>query len=99
MNGSALLQHARFLAGRLVEQHPNDVPGQVQSAYEQVLTRAATAQEVDQAKVDLTELTTHWKTHLTTVKYDGPRPVAARWMAMGSFVHALLNSPEFIYID
>ena len=99
MNGSALLQHARFLAGRLVEQHPNDVPGQVQSAYEQVLTRAATAQEVDQAKVDLAELTTHWKTHLTTVKYDGPRPVAARWMAMGSFVHALLNSPEFIYID
>jgi len=99
MNGSALLQHARFLAGRLSEQHPDDVPGQVKSAYEQVLTRTATAHEIDQAKVDLARLTTHWTTHLTAIKHDAPRPMAARWMAMGSFVHALLNSPEFIYID
>ncbi len=99
MNGGAILDHARYLAGRLIEQYPGNPTEQLDRLYEQVLARPATEQENAHARDDLVELTKHWKTHLEDTRYNGPRPPAAQWMALGSVVHALLNSPEFVYID
>ncbi len=99
MNGDALLQHARFLAGRLIERHPGDASKQIDALHEQILSRPATEQENAHARDDLVELASHWETHLQDTRYNGPRPAAAQWMALGSVAHALLNSPEFVYID
>ena len=99
MNGEAVLQHARFLAGRLIERYPRDSSKQIDVLYEQVLSRPPTEQENVHARDDLVELASHWETHLENTRYNGPRPAAAQWMALGSVAHALLNSPEFVYID
>ena len=99
MNGSAIWQHARFLAGRLIERRPGDSAKQIDALYEQVLARPATQKENELARRDLAQLASHWESHLETNRHSGPRPAAARWMALGSVVHALLNSPEFVYID
>ena len=99
MNGEAALEHARFLAGRLIDEHPGDRASQVSEAYERILSRPPTDAETDLAMKDLESLDQHWVVHLETTKHAGPRREAARWMALGSFAHALLNSAEFLYID
>ena len=99
MNGEAAHEHARFLAGRLVDKHPNDRASQVAEAYERILSRRPTGAESELAMQDLESLDRHWLAHLDQAKHAGPRRDAARWMALGSFAHALLNSAEFLYID
>jgi hypothetical protein len=99
MNGPAAIEHAQYLAGRLIDQFPGDRKGQVERLYLQVLTRPPTAQEIDLALTDLADLEKHWTPHLASKKHNGPRKTAAEWMALGSLVHGLLNSPEFVYID
>ena len=99
MNGAAAHEHARFLAGRLIDEHPNDRVSQVAEAYERILSRPPTAAESELAVEDLESLDRHWLAHLDQTKHAGPRHEAARWMALGSFAHALLNSAEFLYID
>ena len=99
MNGEAALEHARFLAGRLIDENPDDRVSQVAGAYERILSRPPTAAESDLAMRDLESLDDHWLAHLGETRHAGPRREAARWMALGSFAHALLNSAEFLYID
>ncbi len=99
MNGSAVLEHARFLAGRLIDEQPDDIEAQVAAAYERILTRPPIAEEAALASRDVSELDGHWLAHLDQTRYVGPRREAARWHALGSMAHALLNSAEFLYID
>lgn len=99
MNGDAALEHARFLAGRLIDEHPGAPEGQIGAAYERILARPATNEEITLAKGDLSTLREHWLTHLEATGFVGPRQEAARWMSLGSLAHALLNSAEFLYID
>ena len=99
MNGEAALEHARFLAGRLIDENPDDRASQIAGAYERILSRLPTGAEADLAIADLESLDRHWLAHLDETKHAGPRREAARWMALGSFAHALLNSAEFLYID
>ena len=40
-----------------------------------------------------------WLTHLGDQKVTAPRAYTARWHALGDFVHAMLSSAEFIYVD
>ena len=99
MNGDAALEHARFLAGRLIDVHPDKPEAQVGEAYARILSRPATDEEVRLASADLAALKDHWLGHLDETRHVGPRQQAARWMALGSLTHALLNSAEFLYID
>ena len=98
MNGSATLEHARYLAGRLIDQYPQPEQ-QIPATYERILSRQPTDSEFRSALTDLSALKDHWLAHLEGERYVGPRHGAAHWMALGSFVHALLNSAEFLYID
>ena len=99
MNGDATLEHARFLAGRVIDEHPGRPEAQVGEAYTRILSRPATDEEVRLASADLAALNEHWLGHLDETRYVGPRQQAANWMALGSLTHALLNSAEFLYID
>ena len=99
MNSDAALEHARFLAGRLIDEHAGKPDAQIGSAYMRILSRPATSEEVKLASADLAALSEHWLRHLDESRHLGPRQQAARWMALGSLTHALLNSAEFLYID
>ena len=99
MNGAAALEHVRYLAGRLIDELPAKTAGQISAAYERILSRPPTTAEARMAAQDLTALEEHWFAQLDETRYVGPRVAAARWMALGSFAHALLNSAEFVYID
>ena len=99
MNGDAVLEHARYLAGRLIDENPGQSEEQVAAAYERILSRPPSDEEVRLATLDLSALEGHWAAHLDNVRHVGPRREAARWMALGSLSHALLNSAEFLYID
>ena len=99
MNGDASREHARYLAARLIDEHPGERETQIREAYLRVLSRPATPEEVRLASADLAALGEHWRGHLDASRYVGPRGEAAGWMALGSLTHALLNSGEFAYID
>ena len=99
MNGEATLEHARNLSGRLIDEHPGRTEDQIVAAYERILSRPPTSEEARMAAEDIAGLDRHWLAHLEQTRYVGPRQEAARWMALGSFSHALLNSAEFLYID
>ena len=99
MNGEAALEHARYLAGRLMDEHPGDPGAQIADAYERILSRPPAREEASMAADDLATLNEGWLAHLDSQRHVGPRRDAARWMALGSFAHALLNSAEFLYID
>ena len=45
VNGELMRGHARYLAGRLMDQAPGDTPGQVEQLYLEVLSRYPTARE------------------------------------------------------
>ena len=99
MNSAAVLDHARYLAGRLIDERPDEPGTQVARAYERILSRPPTEAEEELAQRDLSALEGHWLAHLEGERYEGPRQPAARWMALGSLTHALLNSADFLYID
>lgn len=99
MNGAETLGHARYLAGRLLDENPSDTKVAIASAYRRVLSRQATPGEL-QAGVDaLAAFRDHWRNHLSAKKEPAPVDSMAQWMALGDFVHALLNSAEFSYVD
>ncbi len=99
MNGTATLGHARYLAGRVIDELPGQAEAQVRALYTRVLSRPPTGAEAQAALADLDGLQMHWRAHLEETRHAGPRQPTARWMALGSLAHALLNSADFLYID
>ena len=99
MNGETQIEHSRYLAGRLIDEHPDQARDQVAALYRTVLSRPPTADEAEAAQADLATLKESWLTHLEDARHPGPRQATAAWMALGSFAHAMLNSAEFLYID
>ena len=99
MNSELTLQHARYLAGRLLDEYPDQAADRIGTVYYRILARPPTDQEADAAAQDLAALREHWLVHFQATKHVGPRRSTAEWMALGSFAHALLNSAEFLYID
>lgn len=99
MNSTESLGHARYLAGRLLDEHPSDTREILDSAYRRVLSRPATPAELHAGVAELSVFETHWRNQLDAKKEPTPVRWTARWMALGDFVHALLNSAEFLYVD
>ncbi len=99
MNSEMIRERARFLAGRLIDEHPADRVRQVESLYQRALARKPSAAESAAALADLDRLTTYWREHLDTKRSAGPRELDARWSALGSLCHAILSSAEFLYVE
>jgi len=99
LNGDTARGHARYLAGRLLDELPGEPERQIEQLYLRVFSRYLTAEERRQAQESLAELTAHWRNHLEREREAGPREWIARWSALGSVAHALLSSAEFVYID
>jgi hypothetical protein len=99
MNSGMLRNHARYWAGRLIDEFGDNQEQQIEYAYLRALARRPTSIEVTQAIEDISNLTTYWEGYLKSENDEAPRGSAARWSALASFCHALLNSAEFTYID
>ena len=99
VNGELMRGHARYLAGRLMDQAPGDMPGQIEKLYLEVLSRYPTPEESRRIEESLQRLQREWRSHLDQENDPGPRGPGARWSALSSVVLTLLNSAEFLYID
>jgi hypothetical protein len=99
MNGSVALDHARYLAGRLIDQFGEDREKQIKELYLRVFARRPTAEESKRAIERLVDLTNRWNADLESRNQDAPRASTAAWSALGTLCHAMLSAAEFIYID
>jgi hypothetical protein len=99
MNSGVFRDHARYWAGRLIDQFGDNQEQQIEHAYLQALSRRPTSEEVKNAIEDIAKLTTQWESYLKNQNDEAPRRSAAKWSALASFCHELLNSAEFAYID
>lgn len=99
MNGSTVRSHAQYLAGRLMDEHPDDRTRQIEELYLRLYSRPPTSEEPAAVERNLAALQEHWGTQLDERNDSPPRAFTARWRALGSVAHAMLNSNEFVYID
>ena len=95
MNGTLLWDHARYLAGRLVDEG-GDVAAQ---AYQRILSRNPSPDEARDAQASLSEFTRIWEEKLKSDNTEAPVALTARWQALATLCHTLLNSAEFAYVD
>ena len=98
-NSPVVIEHARYLAGRLLDEFANDAPRQVEEVYLRTVSRRPTADETTRATAAFAKLEREWRAHLSEQKVTAPHAYTARWHALGDFVHAMLSSAEFIYVD
>ena len=99
MNGSTVRNHAQYLAGRLIDEYPGDGKQQIEQLYLRLYSRPPTIEESSRAQGDLAPLRERWVAQLEEHKDSPPRALTARWRALGSLAHAMLNSNEFVYMD
>ena len=99
MNGASTRNHAQYLAGRLLDEHPRDRDEQIQQLYLRVYSRRPTPEEASVALRDLAGIENQWVSQLEEQRDAAPRQPTARWRALGSLAHAMLNSNEFVYTD
>ena len=99
VNGELMRGHARYLAGRIMDQSPGDPPGQIEELYLEVLGRYPTSGESRRIEKSLQRLQREWRSHLERKNDPAPRGPGARWSALSSVALTLLNSAEFMYID
>jgi hypothetical protein len=99
MNSGVVRDHARYWAGRLIDEFGDNQEQQIEHAYLEALSRRPSPDEIKKAIGDIARLTTHWEAYLKNQNDEAPRRSAAKWSALASFCHELLNSAEFAYID
>jgi hypothetical protein len=99
MNGTMVWEHARYMAGRLMDAHPGDSGAQVRDAYVRILSREPQPEEQSGALASLDEFTELWKARLAKDNTDAPVSSTGRWNALATLCHALINSAEFAFID
>jgi len=93
-----VIEHARYLAGRLMDEYPDD-RSRVEAAYLRTLSRRPTGPEASRAVAMLERLRKEWQAHQRAERSTEPYGFTSQWKAMGDLTHALLISAEFAYVD
>ncbi len=99
MNGSVVWDHARFMAGRIIDDTGEDQQSQVEQVYLRALSRPPSAGELREGLAAMAEFGKLWPARLEQDGETAPRGGTARWLALTNFCHAILNSSEFVYVD
>lgn len=89
---------ANDLAERVFSLAQNDT-GRIQVAYQVAFGRLPAESELDRDKAALDELGRHWHNSISPDQPPSEASEMAERRALASYCHALLNSPEFIYLD
>ena len=99
MNGSAVWEHSRYMAGRIIDRVGYDRKSQIVQAYLQALSREPTEWELGRSQAALEQFALQWKSRLRDDRDPTPVHWAAQWQALASLCHTLLNSAEFSFVD
>ncbi len=99
MNSDMVRENSRYMAGRVIEAVGADAGKQVERVYLAALGRPPSREESDRAQSTLRHLAPGWRTHLDKTAPAEPRDTRARWLALATLCHTVLNSAEFLYID
>ena len=99
MNGEMIRENARYLAGRAIDASGADRGKQVRQVYLAALSRPPTTHETEKGAEAIRRLTAEWLKHLETEPPAEPKQSRAEWLGLASFCLAVLNSPNFLYID
>ena len=96
-NSRLARQSARHFAGRVIDAVGSGLESQVEQVYLAALSRWPTASERQAAVREIGELDRYWSEHLDGHTPAEPKRSRARWLALSTFCHAMLNSAEFIF--
>jgi hypothetical protein len=99
MNGGILWEHARYMAGRVIDAAGESREKQIEQVYMRALSRQPSAAELQADLKALDEFAADWQPRLKSDHEAAPAVWSARWLALASFCHSVMNSAEFSYID
>jgi hypothetical protein len=98
-NSDLALKHARLIARRLADRHANDPAAFTTAAFEQILSRAATADELAACLQFLKEQSHKLRATKAAAHPDGRQPSSdPAQHARENLVHVLLNHHDFVTI-
>jgi hypothetical protein len=98
-NSPVIREHARYLAGRLLDIAPDSQRKQIEELYIRALSRRPTPEETDAAARDLSKIAREWEDHLRAEKSEAPVASTAKWYALADLCQAVLSSAEFAYVE
>ena len=99
MNSEILRANSRYMAGRVIDDVGDDPGAQVRRVYLAALSRPPSADEQADAVSTLAQMTRGWTRRLEEAVPSEPVTMKARWLALATLCHTVLNSAEFLYID
>ena len=99
MNSELLRTNSRYMAGRVIDEVGEDPEAQVDRVYLKVLGRPPSVEERNEGVFTLREMTTAWDRRMNEEVPMEPKRTKARWLALATLCHTVLNSAEFLYID
>ena len=90
---------ARYMAGRVIDDAGADPARQVEAVYLRSYARRPTPAELDLGVTAIADFIKQWPARLATDNSSAPRAANAQWLGLANYVHAILNSAEFAFID
>ena len=99
MNSEILRGNSRYMAGRIIDEVGDDPAELVERVYLTALSRPPSAKERTDGVSTLSEMTKAWRRRLEEQVPMEPKRTKARWLALATLCHAVLNSAEFLYVD
>ncbi len=99
MNGTLPWEHAKYMAGRIIDEAGEDRRRQVELLYARALSRKPASAELEANLGALGEFEKLWPERLKKDNPEAPVAYTAKWMALTNLCHTILNSAEFSYVD
>ena len=99
MNSDLTRENARYMAGRIIDIVGDDLAKQIERAYLLAVARRPSAEETRAALAALERMNAEWEKPLEKDRPAEPVRSRAKWLALATVCHTLMNSAEFLYID
>ncbi len=99
MNGSVVWEHAKYMAGRIIDETGEDPAEQIGQAFVRAYARPPAIGEARTALESYREMASKWPARIEKENPGMPRNYMTKWMALTTICHTLLNSAEFAYVD
>ena len=99
MNSDLTRENARYMAGRIIDAVDDDLAKQIERAYLLAVARRPSAEETRAALAALERMNAEWEKPLEKDRPAEPVRSRAKWLALATVCHTLMNSAEFLYID
>ncbi len=99
MNGSVVWEHAKYMAGRIIDETGEDPGEQIDRAFLRVYARQAKEAERKASLESYREMAKLWPDRVEKDNPQLPRSYVAKWMSLATICHTLLNSAEFAFVD